>query len=100
MVLVDATTITVAQWGRLENGDLFAHARYVAWDVMMKRTFGFDVLRCPACARKMKVHATITESAIVQRILHHLGVRAAPLPRAPARDPTWEQVDLDFDDAA
>jgi len=67
---------------------------------MRKRTFGFDVLRCPACARKMKGHATITEPASVQRILHHLGVRAAPRAPAPARDPTWEQVDLDFDDAA
>ncbi|MFS8068979.1 MAG: hypothetical protein ACMG6S_21670 [Byssovorax sp.] len=48
----------------------------------------------------MKVHATITEPSTVQRILNHLGVRSAPLPRAPARDPTWEQVDLGFDDAA
>jgi hypothetical protein len=37
---------------------------------------------------------------VVRQILDHLGVRAAPLPRAPARDPDWEQVDLGFDDAA
>ena len=31
----------------------------------------------------------------------HAGEAATPpLPRAPARDPTWEQVDLGFDDAA
>jgi hypothetical protein len=27
--------------------------------VMMKRTFGFNVLRCPKCSRKMRVIATM-----------------------------------------
>ncbi|WP_437818220.1 hypothetical protein [Sorangium sp. So ce1078] len=39
-------------------------------------------------------------AAIRRRLVEHLGVRAEPLPRAPARDPTWEQVDLGFDDNA
>jgi hypothetical protein len=30
-------------------------------------------------------------------ILDHLDVRASPLPRAPARDPDWKQVDLGFE---
>jgi hypothetical protein len=38
------TMISVAHWGRLENGDLFAHARYVEWAVLMKRTLGFEIL--------------------------------------------------------
>jgi len=33
---------------------------------------------------------------VVRQILDHLGVRASPLPRAPARDPDWEQIDLGF----
>ena len=64
---------------------------------MMKRTFGFAVLRCPRCSRKMSVIATITEPQEVRQILDHLCVRASPLPRAPARDPDWEQVDLGYE---
>jgi hypothetical protein len=49
----------------------------------------------------MRVLSTITDLATIRRILTHLGGRADPLPRAPARDPTGEQVDLGFDaDAA
>jgi hypothetical protein len=94
VVVVDATRITVAHWGRLADGELFARARYVAWAVLMKRTYGFDVLKCPSCGRKMVVLGTITEPAVVRKILEPLGVRASPLPRAPARDPDWEQVNL------
>jgi len=48
----------------------------------------------------MRVIATITEPPVVCQIREHLGVRASPLPRAPARDPDGEQVDLGFDAAA
>ena len=97
VVAVDPTMITVAHWGRLEEGALFAWSRRLDWAVMMKRTFGFDPLRCPQCTRKLRVIATITEPPVVRQILEHLGVRASPLPRAPARDPDWEQVDLGYD---
>jgi Putative transposase len=97
VVAVDATMITVAHWGRLEEGELFGWSRRLEWAVMMKRTFGFAVLRCPRCSRQMRVVSTITEPAVVRQILDHLGVRASPLPRAPARDPDWEQVDLGFE---
>jgi hypothetical protein len=99
-VTVDPTLITVAHWGRLENGELFAWSRRLDWALMMKRTFGFDVLVCPRCSGKMRVIATIPSPPVVRQILEHLGVRASPLARAPARDPDWEQVDLGFDDAA
>ena len=93
-VFVDPTLITVAHWGRLENGELFAWSSRLDWAVMMKRTWGFDVLVCPRCAHRMRVVATITEPRVVRRILEHLRVRAEPLARAPARDPEWYQVDL------
>lgn len=79
---------------------MFAWSRRLDWALMMKRTFGFDVLVCPRCSGKMRVIATITEPPVVRQILEHLGVRASPLPRAPAPDPALEQVDLGFDDAA
>jgi len=97
MVHVEPTTISVAHWGRLGHGELLARSRHIEWAVMMKRTWGFHVLRCPKCARKMRVAGTITQPEVVKKILDHLHVRSTPLPRAPARDPTWEQVDLGFD---
>jgi hypothetical protein len=62
---------------------------------LMKRSFGFDVLRCPRCATKMRVLGTLTQPDTIRRILVCLGQRAEPLVRAPARDPTWEQLDFD-----
>ena len=64
---------------------------------MMKRTFGFNVLRCPRCSGKMRVISTHTEPQVVRQILDPLGVRASPLPRAAARDPDWKQVDLGYE---
>ena len=97
----DPTMISVAHWGRLDNGELLARARYVDWATLMKRSFGLDVLTCPRGSRKLRVLATITQPDVVRKILQHLGVRSSPLPRAPARDPDGEQMDLGFDaDAA
>jgi len=45
----------------------------------------------------MRVLSTITDPAVVKKILSHLGVRTEPLPRAPARDPTGQ---MDFGDYA
>ncbi|WP_438042447.1 methyltransferase domain-containing protein [Sorangium sp. So ce128] len=54
-VRVEPTLISVLHWGRLLDGELFATSRYVEWAVLMKRTFGFDALRCPRCERRMRV---------------------------------------------
>jgi hypothetical protein len=86
----EPTRITVAHWGRLDDGELFAKTRYIDWAVLMKRTFGLDVLRCPRCGGRMRVLGTITQPETIRRILLCLGLRAEPLARAPARDPTWE----------
>jgi len=45
-VQVEPTTISILHWGRLLDGELFATSRYVQWAVLMKRTWGCDVLRC------------------------------------------------------
>jgi hypothetical protein len=91
----EPTRITVAHWGRLDDGELFAQTRYIDWAVLMKRSFGLDVLRCPRCGRRMRVLGTITQPDTIRRILLCLGQRAEPLVRAPARDPTWEQLGFD-----
>jgi hypothetical protein len=92
----DPTTITLQHWGRLLDGELLATSSRVDWALLLRRTFGFDALRCPKCDGRMRVLATLTDPSAVRRILEHLGMRAVPLEAAPARDPTGEQTDLGF----
>jgi hypothetical protein len=55
----------------------------------MRRVFDLDALRCPRCAGRMQLIATIDDPAVIQRILAHLGLlgRAggSPAPVAPDR---------------
>jgi hypothetical protein len=92
------TPITIKHWSRILDGELFATSSRVEWAVLLRRTFGFDALRCPKCDTKMRVIATITEPLAVKKILSHLGMRTEPLPRARARDPTGQER-FDFDAA-
>lgn len=87
--------MTVKHWHRILDGELFATSSRVEWAVLMRRTFGFDALKCPHCGARMRVLATISEPDAVKKILAHLGMRTDPLPRARARDPTG-QMGLDF----
>ncbi|XXT92999.1 transposase [Sorangium sp. So ce764] len=98
-VRVEPTLISVLHWGRLLEGELFATSRYVEWAVLMKRSFGFDALRCPRCERRMRVLSTITDSAVVRRILDPLNLPSQPRTAAPARAPTWEPMAFGFDAA-
>lgn len=60
--------------------------RYL-WAALMQRSFGFDVLACPRCGGRLRLLALIEQSAVVRRILGHLGVSTAlPVP-LPARAP-------------
>jgi hypothetical protein len=88
----------VKHWNRILDGELFAMSSRVDWAVLLQRSFGFDALRCPRCDTKMRVIATLTDAAAVNKILSHLGMRTDPLPRARARDPTG-QTAFDFDAA-
>ena len=51
--------------------------RYWSWAVLMRRAFDLDVLRCPRCAGRMQLIATIEDPAVIQRILAHLGLPGA-----------------------
>jgi hypothetical protein len=57
--------------------------RYWTWAALMRRAFGWDVLRRPRCAGQMQLMATIDAPVVIQRILAHLGrpgARAGPRP--------------------
>lgn len=87
----DPTIITVKHWGRIRGGELYAASSRVEWAVLLRRTYGVDALRCPKCAGRMRVMATIPLPGAVMKILAHLGLPTEPLPRALARDPTGQE---------
>lgn len=63
------------------------HARNQCWALLMARTFGFDVLACDRCGGRLRLVALIEETAVIGRILRHLGLPTeVPSPR-PARAP-------------
>ena len=51
-----------------------ARPRYWTWAALMGRAFDLDVLRCPRCAGRMELIATIDDPAVIDRILAHLGL--------------------------
>ena len=70
----------------------------IPWADLLRRVYAVDVLRCPRCDGRRTVLAFITEPAVVEKILIHLGLPAEPPPRSPARpparpppvDPCWD----------
>ena len=97
VVFGGTTAMTVQHCNRILDGALYAAASRVEWAVLLQRTHGVDAMRCPRCAGKMRVMATIIEHAVVKKSLSHRGVRTEPLPRGRARDPTGQES---FDEGA
>ncbi len=66
--------------------------RYL-WPELMRRVFGFEVLRCKVCRSKRRLISMITERSTIIRILAHLGLDIDPPSIQPARAPPqleWE----------
>jgi hypothetical protein len=62
------------------------------WAGLLKRTFKVDVFSCPKCGGRRRVLASLTEGAVLHRILRHLHLPATPPPLAPARGPPQEAL--------
>ncbi len=75
----------IAPTPRLRGPDDPARDRRLAWAVLMKRTWGLDVLACPRCAGPMRLVAAIEDADVAARILRHLNLPT----RAPPRPPPW-----------
>ena len=76
-----------------------AKPRYWTWATLMRRAFDLDVLRCPRCAGRMELIATIDDPAVIARILAHLGLpgaRDGPEPAASVSPPRDAQPALPF----
>ncbi|MBC8451317.1 MAG: transposase, partial [Planctomycetes bacterium] len=67
--------------------------RYL-WAELMRRVFGFEVLRCKVCRSKRRLISMITERSTIVRILAHLGLDTNPPSIQPARAPP--QLELGF----
>jgi len=70
------------------------HGAYVrplhyAWADLLRRTCAIDVLACPECGGRLRLLATIEYTAVVEKILRHLGLPIEPPVPARARAPTW-----------
>jgi hypothetical protein len=68
-----------------------AHGRpaRMCWASLLKCAFDTDLERRPNCgAGELKIVAAMLERRVIEKILVHLGLRAQPSPRAPARELT------------
>jgi len=60
------------------------------WATLLHRVRGIDALKCPRCEGPMRFIATITDRAVIVRILTHVGLPAAEVVAAPARH--WDDT--------
>ncbi len=52
---------------------------------LLKRVFDVEALECPACGAQIRMLAAIEDRDVIDRILTHLGINAAPAEPAPSR---------------
>ena len=69
-----------------ESGCTHARPARINWARLLKRVFEIDLEHCPNCGGELKIVAAIVESAVIERILTHLGLQARAPPRTPARE--------------
>jgi len=70
------------------------------WAELMKRTFGVDVLKCPACGKNMKVTSTLLNDSVVKPFLRSLKQSDEPPQPSAARAPPENDADFDFDQSS
>jgi hypothetical protein len=66
--------------------------RRLAWAQLLRRVLHVDALKCAHCATPMVVLAFISDPAVINKILQHLGLTSSPPPVSPARTCPDEQV--------
>ena len=71
------------QGNRQENPGKI-HPRNYSWAELMKRVWGFDVLKCDSCGGRMRILCAINPPAAIKKILDCLGLPSRPPPIYPA----------------
>jgi hypothetical protein len=62
---------------------------YWPWALLMRRTFGLDVLECPKCKGRMKLLALVIDDRSIARYLKKIGEPTDAPARAPPRGPPY-----------
>jgi len=62
------------------------------WARLLSPAF-IDIRRCPNYGGDLKIIAAILESAVIERILTHLGVQAQVRPIGPGANPGTKRVE-------
>jgi hypothetical protein len=62
---------------------------YWPWALLMRRTFGLDVLGCPKCKGRMKLLALVIDDRSLARYLKKIGEPTEVPARAPPRGPPY-----------
>ena len=76
-----------------------ARSCYWTWAAVMRRAFDLDVLRCPRCAGRLELIATIDDPAVIHRILAYLalpGAREGPALASAVSPPRTDQPVFPF----
>jgi len=60
------------------------HPRNYSWAELMKRVWGFDVLKCESCGGRMRILCAINPPEAIKKILDCLGLPSRPPPICPA----------------
>jgi uncharacterized protein YbaR (Trm112 family) len=55
----------------------------------LERTFAIEVLACPECGGRLRLITTITDAAVIQKILEHLELPTAARAPTPAKLGGW-----------
>jgi hypothetical protein len=75
----------VSKWERVNLADL--PSPDWSWAHLMRRTFGFDLLRCEKCGGQRRVISTITQTPVIEKILSAMGIETMDCEASPARAP-------------
>jgi hypothetical protein len=71
--------------------DTGTKTKRLTWAQLLQRVFDIDIRHCPQCGGEMKAIAAITEKAIIEKILTHLGLPTEPPTLTPARAPPQQE---------
>ena len=71
-------------------------SRRIRWAQLIKRVFKKDLEACPHCGGRRVLIAFITDAAVINKILTHVGLPTEAPPVAAARAPP--QLELDYED--
>jgi len=81
--------VPVASTDAAESPPKPRRGSYFPWALLMRRTFGLDVLQCPKCRGRLKLLALVVDDHSIARYLKNSGEPSHLPARAPPRGPPF-----------